>query len=329
MAVLLCAAVRAQEPAERDLAGALAAKPRDSRLHNAYGIALQGQGRSAESLAHFHTALDLDPRYADAAYNLTLALLSENRPAEALVVLDQHPFASADHLALRGSVLNALGRPRDAIAPLRRAVALAPSNPDYLYDLVIVLLKTEESAQAAALLQQGRKRFPRSAKLHAASGMIAYSNGRNAEAIQAYETASQLEPGAADLRASLGDVYANSDNPRKAAAAYKEAIRLDPANAEYRVKAGRNLLKLQLTAEAEAAFSKALEIEPGDAEALFQIGKLEAGRGDHPAAIAHYERAVSFRPSLKEAWYQLSLSYRRAGQEEKSRYALEQFRTIQ
>lgn len=314
--VMLCGAARAQEPSG------------DPHVHNAYGIELQRQGRSAESLAQFRRALDLEPRYADAAYNLALALWAEKRAAEALAVLDQYRFPSAGHDALRGSVLNALGRPEEAVVALRRAVALAPANADYLYDLIIVLLKTKQPAAASALVAGANKRFPRSAKLHAAWGMIAYSNGRNAEAIRAYETAARLDPGAADLRASLGDVYAAADRLHEAAAAYSQANRLEPANAEYRVKAGRNLLKLQRTAEAEAAFLKALEIEPDHADAHFQIGKLAADRGDDNAAVSHYKLAIASQPSLKEAWYQLSLSYRRSGQEEKSRQALERFRTI-
>jgi Flp pilus assembly protein TadD len=59
------------------------------------------------------------------------------------------------------------------------------------------------------------------------------------------------------------------------------------------------------------------------------LGKLVAARGDHASAVPYFELAVSAAPSLKEAWYQLSLSYRRLGQEEKSRAALEQFKKLQ
>ena len=63
-----------------------------------------------------------------------------------------------------------------------------------------------------------------------------------------------------------------------------------------------------------------------DAEAHFELGKLAFAQGDNAAAILHFERAVAAQPSFNAAWYQLSLSYRRNGQEEKSREALENFR---
>jgi len=149
-------------------------------------------------------------------------------------------------------------------------------------------------------------------------GWFAYLTGKNAEAAQAYETAVKLEPAAADFQASLGDVYSAADKLQQAARAYEHALRLEPGNASYAVKAGRNLLKLQRSAEGEAMFRQALRNDTGNAEAHFQLGKLVAARGDYGTAVSHYEQAVLATPSLKEAWYQLSLSYRRLGEEEKS-----------
>ncbi|MEO7649372.1 MAG: tetratricopeptide repeat protein [Bryobacteraceae bacterium] len=329
LAALAVSATLAAQAPHSGLADAVAARPRDPRLHNEYGIELQNAGRAAEAAAHFRTALDLDPRYVDAANNLALSLLSDDRAAGALSVLDKHPMPGADHQALRGAVLGALGRPAEAAAALRRAVALAPGNPDYLYDLAIVLLRLDATAEVASLIDRGRQKFPRSAKIHAVKGMVAYLTGKNAEAMQAYETAVKLEPNAADFHASLGDVYSAADKLQEASRAYERALQLDPSSAAYYVKAGRNLLKLQRTEEAGRAFGKALAGDPANPEANFQLGKLAVARGDHAGAVPPFERAVEAAPSLKEAWYQLSLSYRSLGQPEKSREALERFKALQ
>jgi tetratricopeptide (TPR) repeat protein len=318
-----------QASSDSDLARAVLARPRDSRLQNAYGIALQQQGRLEESVMYFRKALELNPKYMDAANNLALALLTANRPGEALEALEKYSFATADYYALKGTTLNLLGRPVDAIPALRRAYELAPTNPDFAYDLIVVLLKAERSDEAGRVLAQARRQFPNSAKIHAASGMHAYLKGSNAEAAREYEAATKLEPAAADLWAALGDVDAATDRFAKAESAYSRSIELDPKSSEYLVKAGRNLLKLQRTAEAESYFRKALVIDAQDAEAQFELGKLVAARGDDPSAITHFERALAAKPSLNAAWYQLSLSYRRNGQETKSREAMERFRKTQ
>ncbi len=324
-----CRAQAGRELDEAQLERSLAANPKDARLHRDYAIFLEQQGRTAEAIAHFRAVCDLNPDSADDAYNLSLALLHNNLPADALAALDKHPVNTADSYALRGAILNALNRSRDAAQALRRAVALDGANPDTLYDLAITLLKIDENAEAAALLERGRRSFPTVAKMHAGAGMVAYLTGRNADAVRAYETAVKLEPNAADLFAALGDVYdATGDLPR-AEKAYLRALRLDSSVAAYHVKYARNLLKLQRPKEAEAAFLNAVERDPANPEAQYQLGKLAAARDDHSAAIARYQRAVASMPSLKEAWYQLSLSYRRTGNEEQARAALEQFRKLQ
>ena len=116
-----------------ELARAVQARPRDPRLQNAYGIALQQRGQVKESLARFRVALQLDPKYNRSAQNLALALLAADRPAEALDILNKYPFATADHYALRGAALNAVGRTVDAVSPFAelmnwlRAVRITPT----------------------------------------------------------------------------------------------------------------------------------------------------------------------------------------------------------
>lgn len=328
---LVSAQLAAGQPPNRvgqDLERAVAAHPRDPAAQSRYAVFLEQQGRSDEALAHFQAAFDLAPQSAEYSHNFALALLHHNRGADALSVLDRHPSASGDHLALRGAVLNALDRPADAAVALRRAVALDPANPDSLYDLALTLLKIDASTEATALLERGRRRFPGVAKLHAASGMVAYLHGNNAEAVRAYEAAVKLEPAAADLWASLGDVYDATGDLVRAGASYGKSLRLDSSVATVHVKLGRNQLKLQHPREAGEAFTAALQRDPANSVAHFELGKLAAARGEHGAAISHYRQAVAATPSLKEAWYQLGISYRRAGQEEQSLAALEQFRKL-
>ncbi len=324
---LLAVGIAGAAPSEQDLLRAIAAHPGDPGPHTEYAIHLQSRGRAVEAVAHFRTAYDLAPGAPAAVYNLALGLLAAERPVDALALLDKHPASRPDEHALRGSVLNALGRPRDAAQSLRRAVALDPNDADTVYDLALTLLRIDSGTEALALLDKARARFPGAAKIHAASGAAAYAAGKNDAAVRAYETAVKLEPGAADFHLSLGDVYVATGDFARAESAYARSLRLEPEAAPAWVKRGKNLLKLQRPQEARQAFERALRIEPANAEALFETGKLEAAGGDHAAAIAHWERAVRAAPGMKEAWYQLSIAYRRSGDDEKSKAAAERYRT--
>jgi tetratricopeptide (TPR) repeat protein len=328
LGVALAASLDAM-PDESDFIRAIRANPRDSRAHSGYAIFLQQQGRMVEAIAHFRSALDLDAKSPTASFNLGLALLAADRPADALAVLDEYPARNGDWHALRGAILNALGRQPEAIRDLRTAVALDPANPDTLFDLIITLLRTEANAEAGKFVELGRSRFPSTGKIHAAAGALAYATGKNDQAVRAYETAVKLEPGAADFHASLGDVYDATNDLAKAESAYRRSIELDGAVSAVYVKFAKNQLKRQEAEEAERSLRRALALDPSGAEIHFQLGKIEAGRGNHSAATGHWEKAVSVNPTLKEAWYQLSLSYRRAGEPEKAERAAKEFRKLQ
>jgi tetratricopeptide (TPR) repeat protein len=316
------------QPGEQVLRRAVELTPTDASAHSRYAIFLQQQGRLTEAVPHFRSAFDLAPRSTEHAYNLALALLHDGQAKDALAVLDKQASRQADALALRGAVLNALERPAEAAAALRASVAADPNNADTLYDLVLTLLKADGSAEASKLLDSARRRFPRVAKIYAASGMVAYLLGRDAEAVKWYETAVQLEPDGADLYLALGDVHDATGNLGRAEQAYRRSLQLDPASATAHVKLGKNQAKLQRPAEAQREFAEAVRLDPAQADAHFQLGKLASARGDHAAAVEHHRAAVEASPGLKEAWYQLGISAKRAGDEAQSAAALEQFRRL-
>jgi len=322
-----CAAVALALPTEDEFRKAITARPTDAAAQSRYGLFLLQQGRPPEALTELRAALALSPRSPDHTYNLALALLQTEAPAEALAVLERGKFPGADHLALRGNVLNALDRLPEAATALRRAATLDAGNVDTLYDLALTLLKLDAAAEALPWLEQGRRRFPREAKIHAASGMAAYALGRNAEAIRFYETAVHLEPAAPDLHAALGDVRQAAGDLSAAEGAYRRSLRLE-AGAAVSVKLGRNLARQQRAAEAAAAFTRAIQLEPGHAEGRLELGKLALTAGDPAGAVEHLRQAVRSAPDLKSAWYQLGIAYQRAGEEESSRQAMEQFRRI-
>src|SRR4029079_16317038 len=74
---------------------------------------LRAANRPADALKEFERALQIDPAYADAEYNLGTTLLALNRPAEALPFLRHVTAAHPDD----GAALSDLGA---AYAMLKR-----------------------------------------------------------------------------------------------------------------------------------------------------------------------------------------------------------------
>jgi tetratricopeptide (TPR) repeat protein len=96
-----------------------------------YGLLQLRTGQTAAAVQNLGRATLLRPSYLAARLGLGRALLVERQPAEALfaadTVLQQEPD-NAQALFLRGTALSALGRPADAVAPLRAATVADPAN---------------------------------------------------------------------------------------------------------------------------------------------------------------------------------------------------------
>ena len=90
------------------------------------------QGTLEEAVACYRRALELQPNFADAYYNLGIALHSQGKPDEAIACYRQALRFKPDFVAAHNNLGNALetqGKPDEAAACFRRALEL---NPDFV-----------------------------------------------------------------------------------------------------------------------------------------------------------------------------------------------------
>jgi len=71
------------DEARRDLEAALELEPDSARIHTFLAMSLAGLGRAEESFAHLKRAVELDPAYLTAHYNLGILLLRNGQLDEA------------------------------------------------------------------------------------------------------------------------------------------------------------------------------------------------------------------------------------------------------
>ena len=123
----------------------------------------QRNGHFAEAHADLDRAASLDPAHPETAYQRALLLIQEERPGQALAVLDRllgtEPDHGPGHLA-RARTLRSLGRNLGAARAYSRAIAAASApTPDAFLERAHALAASGPSRlpEAIASLDQGRK----------------------------------------------------------------------------------------------------------------------------------------------------------------------------
>lgn len=133
--------------------------------------------RSAEAIANFERAIELDPRWISPALNLGLARIQA-------------------------------GQYREAEQPLRRALALSPREPNVYSVLSFVLLNLARHREALAVADQAIELDPGTPTAHVTRAMALEGLGRSREAAVSYETALSLGPKLDDVRQRLQELRA-------------------------------------------------------------------------------------------------------------------------
>ncbi len=178
-------------------------EPGNPRSHNSLGVLLVMRGDLTTGANHFHQALELDPTFADALYNLGVYYTRVERPKEALRYLRRLLEVEPDHPEGNANLglleLNA-GNPRLALEPLARAVEEKPG-------LTLA---------------------------HYHRGMALGAIGRHTEAVLHLQRVVEQRPEWSDGHNQLGVALARSGSVREAAGAFQRALDLDPESKEAR-----------------------------------------------------------------------------------------------
>lgn len=120
------------EDAVQHLQQAVLASPHDPERLHALGSALVQAGRFFEAIDPFQRILASQPAHAEATRQLGFALFALGRHAEALQAYETALQACPGHarlLAGKGSMQAQLKHPREGLATLQQALAIAPDDP--------------------------------------------------------------------------------------------------------------------------------------------------------------------------------------------------------
>ncbi len=117
-------------------------KPGYAEAHYNLALALAGGGRFDEAIAQFQRVLEIKPDYVEARNNLGAALQSQGKIDEAMAQYRQALKIKPDYAKVYynlGTVLAGRGRFKEALAQFRRALELKPDDADAQNNLAWLL----------------------------------------------------------------------------------------------------------------------------------------------------------------------------------------------
>lgn len=186
------------------------------------------------------------------------------------------------------------GQNEEAIALLKAALALHPSDEPTVFELGTALAHEQEFVAAAAAFQEAARLEPNDAEAQLSTAKVLVTLLRYAEAEPYLDAATRDGRQDFDTESLRGLICSHTD--RKA--------------------------------QATEAFAAAVRQKPGDAEAQLRLGEALRAEGRPLDAIDPLRRSAALQPSVS-AYFQLSKSYRDLGRSAEAQRASESLKSLE
>lgn len=211
----------------------------------------------------------------------------------------------AELLHLLGAVLVQQNQLETAQDFLEKAVNLE-KNPVYYNSLANLCIRTQQFAEAEALIQQALALAPDYAGAYNTLGNIALHQNRFQDAKNAYENALQLQPEFQNARYNLATCEAHLGHLDAAKKQFEAILRVQPAHAPAmgqlaQLAMGRNDLE-----EAAVWLQKRLNLDPQNPDSLHDYGKLLLEQKEWEKAGEYLQRCLEIDPTQSELHYHLA-----------------------
>lgn len=281
---------------------------------SAFTAAIEAYQRGAFSDAEkrFAEALQLNPAWAEAAYNRALMLLQLNRADEGLEYLNRAleirpEYAAA--LCARAGSWAAAGQAEHALRDYSAALTVNPQHLESLNNVAALYRQQGQFTEALASYDRAITVSPDTPVLHYNRGVVLGELKRSEDAIAAYERALTLDARYAEAHYNLGVLLAEINRYDEALQHYDQALAINPSDTRVMNNRGAALLALQRHDDALLCLNLLLAVQPNFVEALNNRAATlrELGRIDD--AIADVERALAIDPTNLESNWHRSMLY--------------------
>jgi tetratricopeptide (TPR) repeat protein len=162
----------------------------------------------------------------------------------------------------------------EAVANLRKAIALAPNNALTHVNLGTALFLMDDAPGALEQFETAVRLSPELPKAHFSIGVILEGRGRDGEAIDAFSAALERDPNYVEARMQLADALRRNGRVEESLSHYAEVLKSTPSVSQARFGSAMALVRLGRFAEARDSIvdgMKTFRDQPGFAHALARL----------------------------------------------------------
>jgi len=203
------------------------------------------------------------------------------------VIAEQPEFAYA-HFQL-AYVYTALKKTDEARAEYGRTIAIDPKMSEAYVNLGMMLLDKQEAAAAIAPLRKAVELLPSQSRPRYLLAVAQDRTGDRAGAAESFEALLHLDPNDVTAIDYLAWAALRKGKPEEAEAKFRHALEVQPNGAEARRGLAQSL-DAQKKAEATGAYRDYLEVMPSDSEARSRLIHLLVEQKENDAALAELDR---------------------------------------
>ena len=259
-----------------------------------YGACLLTTDRPLEAVKVFKQIVAKSSDSASMRFNLGYAQLLAHHPTDAvntLKSLTDAPNPSPDVLNLIASAESAVGRWEPAMAHLRKAAGIAPSEERNYVDLAAICLQGSALDAALEVVGIGLKNVPGSARLYSIRGIIGAQRGRLEEAVADFDLANHLDSRQEYGAAGLGILYTEIKRADLAVSVLRERLKQAPKDFMLNYLLAQAIMDEPLEPatppfeEARQALATSIQVKPDFLKAHTLLGKLYSQVGENEKAL--------------------------------------------
>jgi len=229
----------------------------EARSYNNNGVEFVNSGKYEEASGEFQKALEIDPDFHVARYNLGLAYYNMGKTKEAISELEyltnsSYYFVNA-HYNL-GTIYLREGMLDEALKQLKVVIELQPNHAEAHFNLGFIYFKKDAFQDAIAEYKKALEINPDSIKGLLSLAFIYEKNNMYKEAIEEYSLALELDPNHQEAQQALGGA--------KAISQIKEKLKSAPNDAQAYINLGHIYYARGMYKEALDSYNSALQYDP-------------------------------------------------------------------